>query len=102
MVLNFGLTNISKEIEDFQNRYSEYQGMKEYRSDASEDINKIFGFYTDCQMSDDEIKQVSEKYIVLLQLGSDIYGEGITTFLITENDLKNKNFNNIIYKYVQS
>ena len=53
-------------------------------------------------MNDIDIKKVSSKYVVLLQLGTDIYGEGVTTYLIEEDDLKNKNFNNVIYMYVQS
>ena len=74
----------------------------EYNSFKGEELNKIFGFYTDCQMDEEDIRKVSQKYIVLLQLGSDVYGEGVTSYLITEEDLKKKNFDNIIYTYVQS
>lgn len=65
-------------------------------------MNKLYGFYTDCQMNENDIKKVSKKYIVLLQLGTDIYGDDITTFLILEDDLRNKNFENIIYMYSQT
>lgn len=53
-------------------------------------------------MNENDIKKVSKKYIVLLQLGTDIYGDDITTFLILEDDLRNKNFENIIYMYSQT
>ena len=99
MIYNYGLKEISNTIEKFSDRYNsnnEYDGFK------NEELNKIYGYYTDCQKTEDEIKKISQKYIVLLQLGSDIYGEGVTTFLITKEDLEKKNFDNIIYKYVQS
>lgn len=100
--LNLAVTNITSSSEKFGTRYKEEEGTLEYDPFEGDNINKIYGFYTDCQMMEEEIIKVSEKYIVLLQLGSDIYGEGTTTFLITEEDLKNNNFDNIIYQYVQS
>lgn len=101
-ILNLSVGNIDNAVEKFSDRYEEYNGNREYNSFSGEELNKIFGFYTDCQMSDEDIMKVSKKYVVLLQLGSDIYGEGVTTFLILEEDLKNNNFDNIVYKYVQS
>lgn len=89
--LNYGINNIEICTERFSDDFF-----------PDEDLNKIYGFYIDCQMDDEDVKKVSNKYIVLLQLGSEIYGEGVTTFLITEEDLKNKNFNNIIFRYAQS
>lgn len=100
--LNLAVTNITSSSEKFGTRYKEEEGTLEYDPFEGDNINKIYGFYTDCQMMEEEIIKVSEKYIVLLQLGSDIYGEGTTTFLITEEDLKNNSFDNIIYQYVQS
>lgn len=97
--VNFSLNNIKNNVENFNDRYREN---KDYDSFKGEEVNKIFGFYTDCQMDEEDIIKVSQKYIVLLQLGTDIYGEGVITYLITEEDLKNKNFDNIIYTYVQS
>jgi len=97
--VNFSLNHIKSDIEKFDNRYN---GNMEYNSFKGEELNKIFGFYTDCQMDEEDIRKVSQKYIVLLQLGSDVYGEGVTSYLITEEDLKKKNFDNIIYTYVQS
>lgn len=102
LIRNFSLENINKSTEKFQDRYCEYDGCVEYDYFKGEELNKIYGFYSSCQMDDDEIMKVSEKYIILLQLGSDIYGEGVTTFMISEDDLRNKNFDNIIFTYVQS
>ena len=102
MILNYSLKDICNIKEKFSDRYYEDEGRTIYSGFKNQELNKIYGFYTDCQMQEEEIKKVSKKYIVLLQIGSELYGEGVTTFLITEEDLKNKNFNNIIYKYVQS
>lgn len=71
-------------------------------SSENEKENKIFGIYSDPQLNELDILKVSNEYIILLQLGWDIYGEGVITFLIKETDLKNKNFNNIIYTYSQT
>ena len=98
----FGINNIKNCTEKFSDRYEFENGEKIYTSSEAEKVNKIFGFYTDCQLDDEDTKKISNKYIVLLQLGTEIYGEGVTTFLITEEDLKNKNFDNIIYQYVQT
>ena len=98
----FGINNIKNCNEKFSDRYYFEKGEKKYSHFSGEKLNKIFGFYTDCQMDEGDIRKVSNKYIVLLQLGTQIYGEGVTTFLITEEDLKNKNFDNVIYQYVQS
>lgn len=102
MILNLSLKEITNSIEKFSNRYEEENGEITYNSFEGENLNKLYGFYTDCQMNENDIKKVSKKYIVLLQLGSEIYGEGITTFLISEDDLKNKNFESIIYMYSQT
>lgn len=99
---SFGIINIMNCDEKFSDRYRIENGEEIYSFFDGEELNKIFGFYTDCQMDEEDIKRVSNKYIILLQLGSQIYGEGVTTFLITEEDLKNRNFDNVIYKYVQS
>lgn len=102
MIMNLSIKNITNDIEDFNSRYSYKNGNLEYDSFYSDDLNKIYGFYTDCQMDVEDIKKISQKYIVLLQLGSTIYGEGVTTFLISKEDLINKNFDKVIYQYVQS
>ncbi len=99
IVLNISLQNIENKTEKFSDRYNE-EG--EYDSFKNEELNKIYGFYTDCQMDEEDIKKVSQKYLVLLQLGSELYGEGVTTYLITEENLKNKNFDQVVYTYVQS
>ena len=102
LISNYSVADIKNEIDKFSKRYYKEDDKVYYDSFANEDKNKIYGFYTDCQMNDSDIKKVSNKYIVLLQLGSKVYGEGVTTYLITEEDLKNKNFDNVVYKYVQS
>lgn len=64
--------------------------------------SKVFGIYSDPQLDENDILKVSNKYLVLLQLGWDIYGEGVITFLITKEDLINKNFSKVIYTYSQT
>lgn len=83
-VYTYTMENISKKIEKYNDKPN---------------VNKVFGFYNDKNMSIDDFKKVSQKYIVLLQIGPTPYGNGITTYLISEEDLKNKNFDNVIYKY---
>lgn len=102
LTFNYSINDIQSKIEKFSMRYKKDNDNIYYDPFDGENINKIYGFYTDCQMNDIDIKKVSSKYVVLLQLGTDIYGEGVTTYLIEEDDLKNKNFNNVIYMYVQS
>lgn len=88
MDLELGINDIKSKID----KYS-----------ADNDIeNKIMGIYSDPQMNESDILKVSNEYIILLQLGNDIYGEGVITFLIKENDLKNKIFDNVIYTYSQT
>lgn len=97
------VVDIKNEIEKIDDRYYiDDEGNTIYDSFKNEDVNKIYGYYTSCQASDDDIKKVSSKYVVLLQLGSDVFGEGVFSFLITEEDLKNKNFENVIFEYNQS
>ncbi len=98
MVLNLFIKEIKQTKENFNDRFEN----GEYKSFKGDDVNKVYGFYTDCQMDEHDIFKISQKYVVLLQLGSDIYGEGVTSFLIEESDLKEQNFDKIIYKYVQS
>lgn len=83
--LELGISNIKSKID-------------KYSSDNDMD-NKIMGIYSDPQLNESDILKVSNEYIVLLQLGYDIYGEGVITFLIKEDDLKNKIFDNVIYAY---
>lgn len=77
-------------------------GINENMDEIDTADNKIFGFYDNYQMIDEDFYKVYSNYVVLLQLGDDLYGEGITSFLIKEEDLKNRNFDNIIYTYSQS
>ncbi len=102
MILNLSLKEIQNTVEKFSDRYVEYNGQLEYSPFKGSEYNKIYGFFNNCQLSEEKIKKISQKYTVLLQLGSDIYGEGVTTFLILEEDLKNRRFDNIIYDYNQS
>lgn len=98
-VLNYGIKDIKLKSDKISDRYDE---KREYDPFYGEDENKLLGLYTDCQLEDYDILKVIDNYVVLLQLGSDIYGEGITTYLIKEEDLKNHNFSNVIFKYSQS
>lgn len=98
-IINLGIRNIKEDIEKFSDRY---KNGNQYSFFAKEELNKIYGFFTDCQKDPEDIKKISNKYIVLLQLGSEVYGEGVTTFLISKEDLKNKNFEKIIFRYAQS
>ncbi len=88
MVLELGINNITT----IQETYSE----------DNEKDNKIFGIYSDPQLAEKDILKVSNEYLVLLQLGWDIYGEGVITFLIKEEDLIKKDFSKVIYTYSQT
>ena len=88
MVLELGIDNINIK--------------RDIYSDENEKENKIFGIYSDPQLNENEILKVSNKYLVLLQLGWDIYDEGVISFLISREDLINKDFSKIIYTYSQT
>ena len=88
MILEFGINNITIKQETY--------------SEDNENDNKIFGIYSNPQLNENDVLKVSNEYLVLLQLGYDIYGEGVITFLIKKEDLIKKDFSKVIYTYSQT
>jgi len=71
---------------------------------AGSDKSKIFGIYTHCQASQEEIEQIafSDK-VVLLQVGeNDFNDEGVFSVLISRSDLEKRNFDNCEFAWGQS
>ncbi|MEI5986023.1 DUF1963 domain-containing protein [Sphingobacterium sp. PU5-4] len=63
---------------------------------AGAERSKIFGIYTNCQLQEEEIEEItfSDK-LVLLQVGENGFNdEGVFSVLIPKEDLKNLNFEN--------
>lgn len=71
---------------------------------AGSDMSKIFGIYTHCQYSEEEITEItfSDK-IVLLQVGENGFNDtGVFSVTIPREDLKNLNFDNCEFVWGQS
>ena len=68
------------------------------------DKNKIFGIYTNCQLGEEEIEEITfSNQIVLLQVGENGFvDEGVFSVLINKKDLQNKHFNNCKFVWAQS
>lgn len=71
---------------------------------AGADQSKIFGIFTHCQFSQQEIEEiVSSDELVLFQVGENGFNEeGVFTVTIKKNDLINKNFDNCQFYWGQS
>ncbi len=71
---------------------------------AGAERSKIFGIYTNCQLQEEEIEEItfSDK-LVLLQVGENGFNdEGVFSVLIPKEDLKNLNFDNCEFVWAQS
>ncbi len=71
---------------------------------AGTERSKIFGIYTNCQLQEEEIEEItfSDK-LVLLQVGENGFNdEGVFSVLIPKEDLKNQNFENCEFVWAQS
>lgn len=71
---------------------------------AGTDKSKIFGIFTHCQASQEEIAAItfSDK-ILLLQVGENGFNdEGVFSVLIRKTDLENRNFDNCEFAWGQS
>lgn len=99
ILFNYSVVNIKNDFEKGENWFDD---MGNYNEFYHEELNKIYGFYQAYQMDEEEIFKISDKYVVLLQLGSCFYGEGVMTYLIREDDLKHKRFDKVIYTYSQT
>ncbi|MHA7059116.1 DUF1963 domain-containing protein [Aquimarina sp. M1] len=65
--------------------------------------SKMFGVYSNCQLSEKEKLETMKEYIVLFQIGENGFNdEGVFNVLIKEEDLKNKNFDNCVLEWSQS
>lgn len=65
--------------------------------------SKVFGIYTDVQLGEDEIEEItfSDK-ILLFQIGENINEEGVFSVLIDKHDLINRNFENCQFRWSQT
>lgn len=65
--------------------------------------SKFFGFYNNCQLTENEMYEKSnERKILLLQIGENFTEEGILSVLIDVDDLIEKKFENCIIEWNQS
>lgn len=100
--------------EVFSDRFREAEGeweMEQANEDgklwddfAGGDKSKIFGIYTHCQYSQEEIEKItfSDK-ILLLQIGENGFNdEAVYSVLINRQDLLNRNFDNCEFAWGQS
>ena len=91
------------ETETISSRY-ELENGKKWDYFAGEGLSKIYGIYTNCQASEEEILQFmkDENKILLLQIGSDYAGEGCQSVFIDKENLIKKDFSKCIFEYNQS
>ncbi|PYF77103.1 DUF1963 domain-containing protein [Pedobacter nutrimenti] len=95
---------IFAEEESLESRFIDEEGEKQWDYFAGSDQSKIFGIYTHCQYSQQEIEAVtfSDK-ILLLQVGEDGFNdEGVFSVLIERNDLERLNFEDCEFAWGQS
>jgi uncharacterized protein YwqG len=71
---------------------------------AGSDQSKIFGIFTHCQFSQQEIEEIaSSDELVLFQVGENGFNdEGVFTVTIKKDDLINRNFDNCQFYWGQS
>lgn len=101
---NCGIAGIKKNMEKFNEQYRWDDGSEslDFNHFFHANISKIFGYYTNCQKDEKEVLEISSKNIILLQLGDNVLADGVMTFLIKEEDLKNKKFERVVLTYSQS
>ncbi|MCT1523176.1 YwqG family protein [Sphingobacterium hotanense] len=106
------IDQIYADTETFAERYYEPDDEDEETNEdglvwgyfSGSEKSKIFGIYTNCQLQDEEIKEItfSDK-VVLLQIGENGFNdEGVFSVLIPKEDLKNLNFDNCEFVWAQS
>ena len=98
-LVNYSVVNVKNDCEKGENWFDDKGNYNEFYHG---ELNKIYGFYQAYQMEEEDIFKISDQYVVLLQLGSDVYGEGVMTYLIREDDLRNQRFDKVIYTYSQT
>lgn len=71
---------------------------------AGSDDSKIFGIYTDCQLGQKRIEEITHSdKVLLLQIGENGFNdEGVFSVLIPRADLVAKNFDNCEFSWAQS
>ncbi|WP_053228005.1 DUF1963 domain-containing protein [Spirochaeta cellobiosiphila] len=95
--------NIRNDRETFDDRFIVNDGIKEWDYFARDDVSKIYGIYTNCQASEEEIRYyTNNEEILLLHIGSNFLGEGVHCVFIDKTDLKNKDFSDCRFDYNQS
>lgn len=90
------IDKISADTETLNERYEDGEDGKDWDYFAGSKRSKIFGIFTHCQCSEEQIvEQALSNQTVLLQIGENGFNdEGVFTVLIDKDDLKNKNFEN--------
>ena len=99
--VNLYVSKINKVNESLDD-YTVYDFISKGVNCETEKVNKIFGVYCTYNSDKDICNKVTNNYEILLRIGSILYGEGVTTFLIKPEDLKNLNFDNVIFDYDQT
>lgn len=94
---------VSLDNESFDSRFRNEKGKKEWDYFAGTEKSKIFGIYTHCQKSENEIKTIyHSSKVLLLQIGEDFNDEGVFSVLIEKSDLVKKKFDNCTFEWGQS
>lgn len=65
--------------------------------------SKLFGIYTHCQLSEEEIKDITfSNDVLLLQVGEDFNDEGVLSVLIARDALRRRDFSGCRFAWGQS
>lgn len=89
--------------DEYEKAFTNDQG-KVWNYFAGSDKSKIFGIYTHCQYSQQEIETITfSDRVLLLQVGENGFNdEGVFSVLIDKQDLINKNFCKCEFAWGQS
>lgn len=70
---------------------------------AGSQKSKLFGIYTHCQLSEDEIKEITfSDDVLLVQVGEDFNDEGVFSVLINREALRRRDFSGCRFAWGQS
>jgi hypothetical protein len=96
--------NLNKTKETIKQRYEKIDGEVKWDYFSGEDISKLYGIYTNCQANEKDIinKMRNQKELLLLQIGSNFFGEGAHEVFIDAADLLKHDFSKCIFEYNQS
>lgn len=78
----------------------DYPGWNDF---AGSRKSKLFGIYTHCQLSEEEIKEITfSDDVLLLQVGEDFNDEGVFSVLIDREALRRRDFSGCRFAWGQS